>query len=189
MGLRNHSAYSDSFLQFVTTKCNNWCPVFSKPMYFDILKDTMAFCQKKYDVALPAYVFMPNHIHMLLNFQSDFRLSDFMRDFKKYTSYRIIEDIKSEKNTLLLDTLGYVSRKQRHKLWADRFDSVMLDEPVLSLQKMNYIHQNPVKKKFVEKPEDYKYSSAGFYKGKSELYMPVNDLFEVMGWDEYTLYF
>ena len=131
---------------------------------------------------------MPTHLHMILVFERKFKLSDFMRDFKKWTSVKILENLHNENEFKLLRKMKYRFREQKHKVWQDRFDGYSLKHPNVVFQKMLYIHQNPVKKKLVEKAEDYFYSSAGFYKGHQNLFMPVNDLFEVMGWDERTLY-
>ncbi|MBL0105323.1 MAG: transposase [Bacteroidetes bacterium] len=186
MGRRNHKAYSDFPLQFVTTSCNEWLPLLTDIKHLEILRDSILYCMNKYTVALPGYVFMPNHTHMMMLFKEDFRISDFMRDFKKHTSIHIRESIEKQNQSLLLCAMEYKTSRQQYKVWNDRFDSRSLEHPLRALQKLNYIHQNPVRKNLVTLPEDYKYSSAGYYKGKEDLFLPVDNIFELMGWDEGT---
>jgi hypothetical protein len=50
------------------------------------------------------------------------------------------------------------------------------------LTKLNYIHQNPVRKNYVARPEDYLYSSASYYSGKTKQFLEVKHIFDVIGW-------
>ena len=52
---------------------------------------------------------------------------------------------------------------QKRKFWMKRFDDEVIRNQNMFLVKLNYIHNNPVKSGLVEKPEDYKYSSARNY--------------------------
>ena len=129
---------------------------------FRILIDGLGFYNKKYNARTVAYVFMRNHIHFIVYFTERNFLSDYVRDFKKYTSIKIREYIGIGKPDLL-EGLTYEHRTQHFKVWQDGFDDVMLCSKDVCEVKMAYIHNNPVKASLVDEPTKYRFSSAAFY--------------------------
>jgi putative transposase len=87
-----------------------------------------------------------------------------MRDFKKFTSGEIRRKLEADEYLSELESLRYKYRKQKIKVWQDRFDDVALYSRKVLETKLNYIHENPVKKGFVKFAEEYKYSCAAYYK-------------------------
>ena len=55
------------------------------------------------------------------------------------------------------------SETGKNKIWQEGYHPIAIKSQEVFNQKLEYIHYNPVKKGFVEKPEDWKYSSAGNY--------------------------
>ena len=89
-----------------------------------------------------------------------------MRDFKKYSSVQIKEELYAEENQRLIsifrnNAIGY--KGQDFKLWMDRFDRVGIYTPQILKQKVDYIHFNPVRRNLVKDILDWKYSSARNY--------------------------
>ena len=127
--------------------------------------DSMNFLNEKYKSCILGYVIMPNHIHLILYFREQNQLSNWMRDLKKYTAYRIRLQIEQAGEIQLLNKLRLPRRKSVFKVWEDRFDDVAMKTSKVLLVKMNYIHTNPLQAHWnlVNKPEDWKYSSAGYY--------------------------
>jgi REP element-mobilizing transposase RayT len=145
MGLRFAQKQHDRCF-FVTTTFRDWRNLGKIQGFYERLADSLSFCSSKYDASLFAYVFMPTHIHLLLAVAGD-RLSDFMRDFKKYISQKVACDLD-------LGTGG---------VWMPRYDRVViLTEEVFRI-KLEYIHYNPVKDGLVVRPADWKWSSAADY--------------------------
>ena len=94
-----------------------------------------------------------------------------MRDFKKYTSAHIRRMVK-ENSSKLLKNIRFEYRKQSYKVWMDRFDEVYIKNRKMLERVLDYIHENPLQKKWqiVENPWDYPYSSAAYYhSGKTGL--------------------
>ena len=129
---------------------------------FELILENFKFYNNKYQARLCAYVLMVNHIHFVIYFETESRLSDYMRDFKKYTSLQIREYLQ-ENYPEKLNGMSYEYRKQKFKLWEDRFDEVHLYTRKVCEIKIDYIHNNPVEAGLVTRPENYKYSSAAFY--------------------------
>ena len=107
---------------------------------------------------------MPNHLHLLTGNNENTLLSNIMRDFRHFTSSQIIKYLSNDNERLLLYIFNKagekVNKPQQYKIWQDDFHpEAILSEEWLQ-QKMDYIHYNPVKKGFIEKPENWKYSSA-----------------------------
>lgn len=158
--------------------------------YYQIILESLRFLKQKYDFEVIAYVVMSSHVHLILFVQKGTTLSDIMRDFKKFTAYKIRKQLEEDKEYGLLDSLriercqevtpdttgisdttrspvpsGVTSRRkgQKFKIWEDRFDDLYLNQEKTFWIKFNYIHNNPVKARLVKQPEDYPYSSARNY--------------------------
>lgn len=130
----------------------------------NILIDQISYYLEKYHAELLGYVLMPNHIHLINFFKEYNYLSDFMRGVKRYSSKLIANEIEHHQPELIPNIL-YKHRKQNKKIWDDRFHDEVIYSTKFLVQKLNYIHKNPCQPYWhlVEKPEDYKYSSALFY--------------------------
>ncbi len=87
-----------------------------------------------------------------------------MRDFKKFTSTHVREEV--EKHSMsLLDQIDIHEEGGAFKAWMERFHEVYLEDLKHLERKLDYIHTNPLQEKWnlVQKPEDYQYSSASSY--------------------------
>jgi len=163
MGLRGRKKYNDAQCFFVTTTCYGFKHLFLDDRYYTVLKESLLFLNEKYKAELFAYVLMPNHIHLVINFIEENHLSAYMRDFKKFTAYRIRKLIELDGRKGLLSEIMFERGKQKFKVWQDRFDDVVLETEDVLTTKIEYIHFNPVKAKIVSHQEKYAYSSANFY--------------------------
>nr|WP_294862478.1 transposase [uncultured Fluviicola sp.] len=157
------------FVSFATVQ---WVDLFTREVYFGILADSLSYCRKHKGIELYAYVFMPNHVHLLFrSVEND--PSGFMRDFKGFTSRKLIEAIKenpreSRKEYLLKlfeDAGKKNSNVTKYQLWQQNNQPIEVFSPWVVEQKVNYIHNNPVKEGLVTNPADWKYSSARNYAG------------------------
>ena len=100
-------------------------------------------------------------------------LSDIFRDLKKFTSKKIISEIKqnpdeSRKNWMLWIFKSHGAKNPNNKefqFWQQDNHPIELDSNVKIDQRLNYLHENPVKAQIVENAEDYLYSSAKDYSG------------------------
>ena len=151
-------------IYFITTTVMNFDNILTlKEKYTSIIIDSLKFLNEEHKAALSAYVIMPSHIHMLIYIPKGESISDFMRDFKKYTSAAIFKEVQKDDNKILLQRLKSNSVGGKWKLWKDRFDSQIVISEKFFKQKINYIHYNPVKARLVEDINEWKYSSARNY--------------------------
>ena len=120
---------------------------------------------------------MTNHIHMIVGRSGDLKIEEIIRDFKKYTSVHMIRAIennplKSRKDWMLdiFNSAAEDSKKHvKYKFWQNEYHPVELFYNAMMKQKLDCIHENPVREGIVECPEEYLYSSARDYCGKKGL--------------------
>ena len=176
MGLRNRWNYS-GYPYFVTTTAVEWINVFKGKEYFDILCESLIFCKDKFRCKMLAYCLMNNHVHLVVWLNQKAAISDFMRDFKKYTSVQIRKVLEQQGEAELLNMLRINAQSvkgQVFKLWQSRFDDLVLTKHETIKTKINYIHKNPVRKGLVLRPEEWFYSSARDYLSVGASAIPVD---------------
>ena len=76
----------------------------------------MEFCCKKYDANILGYALMPNHIHLILHFQDGIKRIAFMRDFKKFTSVKIRQEIEVHSPEMIVN-IRHNRKGQVFKVW------------------------------------------------------------------------
>ena len=113
---------------------------------------------------------MSNHIHLIANTSESYLLKDAIRDFKKFTSKKIISLIQNEPKSRrewmlkLFEEEAESSRKHSYyKFWQAGNHAIELITEKFVWDKINYIHNNPVEAGFVKQAQDWIYSSASNY--------------------------
>jgi len=138
--------------------------VFKEEKYFKIIIESLNYCRKNKGLLLLGYVIMLNHIHLITSNDESTNLSDIMRDFKRHTSKLIAKTFESDNEKLFLYVFKKAAEKQgkgkKYKVWQDHFHPEAIYSEKWLHQKLNYMHNNPVRKGFVANPEDWKFSSA-----------------------------
>jgi len=79
-------------LYFVTFPVIQWIDALSRPIYKDLLIESLKFCQKEKGLEIYVWCIMSNHIHLILGRHGEEKMEDIIRDFKKFTSVRMIKD-------------------------------------------------------------------------------------------------
>ena len=164
----------DQVPHFLTLTIVEWIDLFSRQVYKDIFMDSLRFCIKNKGLVLHAFVLMTNHIHLIATSKEGTKLTNVIRDLKRFTADNFYKTIKSEpsesrRNWLiwLLESQGETSSSNvNYKVWQHENHPVMLDTNELIDQKLEYLHQNPVKAGICYTAEDYVYSSAANYAGE-----------------------
>jgi REP element-mobilizing transposase RayT len=163
-------------IYFVTFTIVDWVDVFTRTGYKRLIVDALIYCQQQKGLEIYAYCLMTNHLHLLVSAQHPAVLPDIIRDFKKHTSKEIVKLIQSEpesrKDWMLYRfqyNAKYTSRVQDYKVWQDGYHGIACDNISMLSQKLDYIHNNPVRAGIVNLPEHYQYSSAANYAGEGGL--------------------
>ena len=167
-------------LYFTTSTVIDWMDVFTRPLYKQIIVESLKYCQAQKGLEIYAWVLMTNHLHMIVGIdsnQSTNTISDVLRDFKKFTSKAIVKAIQDNpaesRKEWLLNRFWFRgvndSKIKNYKFWQDGSYIETIYSYEFYKEKLNYIHMNPVKQEIVDRPEDYIYSSAQNYCGQNGL--------------------
>ncbi|MDQ3821056.1 MAG: transposase, partial [Acidobacteriota bacterium] len=107
-----------------------------------------------------AYVIMPDHMHLLTN-QAD-TSANVLRYIKGITGRKVVDYLKEKNYQSSLEKLRHEEWKRKHSysLWQQEKNVFSLFSEAAFVQKVNYIHANPVRAGLVERPVDYRWSSA-----------------------------
>ena len=178
---RKYKIRDQDQLYFVTFTVIRWLDVFTRREYRDIFMDSLRYCQQYKGLDLYAYCIMTNHVHMIIGRRGTGDLQGIIRDIKKYTSVKIIEAVKdnpqeSRKDLLMwmFERTGrYNPNNKIYQFWEQQSHPIELNTNIMLEQRLEYIHNNPVKAGIVLSPEDYLYSSAINYAGLPEKLIDV----------------
>jgi REP element-mobilizing transposase RayT len=126
----------------------------------NVLCSAIDEARKSAGFLLFAYVIMLDHIHLLASRTSS--TSDLLRVIKGITARRIIDYLKSSSYLSSLAKLRHQERHRnyRYSLWQTEKNVLPLFSEGMFMQKVNYIHRNPVRAGLVENATDYRWSSA-----------------------------
>ena len=156
---------------FLTCTVIHWIDLFTRKVYRDIITDSLNYCVESKGLEVNAWVIMSNHIHLVVKAKETYRISDILRDFKKHTSKKMQEAILSgpeSRREWLLDKFAFEARRTGradfYKIWRDDNHAIDLSN-LDAMEKINYIHLNPVRAGLVELHAHYLYSSAVDYAG------------------------
>ncbi|NER09447.1 REP element-mobilizing transposase RayT [Muriicola jejuensis] len=179
---RNYKFHNPKAAYFVSFATVYWIDVFTRQPYFQILAEAITYCRKEKGMELFAYCFMPNHVHFIFrSFNGD--PASLLRDFKKYTSKRIVtairENFRESRREWLLEMFGNAASKKKnvknYQLWQHHNKPVELWSAKVIKQKLDYIHKNPIRSGFVVHPEEWKFSSARNLQGDHSV-MEIDDI-------------
>ncbi|MBS1586616.1 MAG: transposase [Bacteroidetes bacterium] len=180
-GYQIEDQYGTYFLTFTIV---DWVDVFSRKNYRDIVVDALDYCIKNKQLKLYGYVVMTNHVHLIARSERG-ALSDTVRDLKKYTARKILEAIQNEpesRREWLLHRFAWNAdqnkRSSDHQVWTHENHAIHIYSEDFFRQKLNYIHQNPVRAGWVEGENDYVYSSAKSLNENRNIRLQLCDWFD-----------
>jgi REP element-mobilizing transposase RayT len=163
-----YQIYNQGNTYFMTFQVVDWVDIFSRKIYRDIIIDSFKYCRKEKNLQIWAYVIMTNHVHCILSAKEN-NLSDIVRDFKRFTSTTILKNIDNNESRKdwMLKRFEFAARSHNRnnnlQFWTHENHAIEIVSQKILCQKMAYIHNNPVKAGWVEKAEDWIYSSQRNY--------------------------
>ena len=162
---------------FLTFSCFQQLSLFSRERTKRWLIEAIINAKEKYRYALWAYVIMPEHIHLLVYpMLEKYNISLFLKTIKQSVARKAKHYLK-ENNPDWLNKLT-VKRGPRNvfRFWqtGPGYDRNINSENEL-FEKIHYIHNNPVRRELVLTPQEWKWSSAGWYDGERDVMLPIDD--------------
>jgi len=149
---------------FITAVGKDRLPVFRTDKIKQITCDAIDEARTSSGFLLFAYVLMPDHLHMLTDAPS--KPSVVLQYIKGIVARRGIDHLKKGDYESSLQKLRHADWKRNHRfsLWQHDSDVFSVNSESKFMEKVNYIHKNPVRAGLVDRAEDYRWSSARWWK-------------------------
>ncbi len=146
-GLKRYQNTGD--LHFITFSCYRRQPFLSTSRARRLFEETLEQVRRWYAVDIKGYVVMPEHVHLLLSEPERSSLRVVVQMLKQITAQKIVP--------MLSNATG------RRRFWQVRYYDFNVRTREKQIEKLRYLHRNPVKRGLVEKPEDWEWSSFRHY--------------------------
>jgi len=176
MSRNSYKTYDDHHPYYITSSLKFGLPVFSVPLAAKVILDNIVYMRKNKGLRVTAFVIMENHFHAIIQGEN---LAIKIARFKSYSARKIIDLFKEQHRTRWLKRLKAVKQEYKtdreYQLWQEGFHPKQIIGDHMMAQKIEYIHQNPVKRGYVDKAEHWRYSSARNYAGIEGL-IPIDVL-------------
>jgi len=164
---RSRYQFTDpAYPHFLTSTVVEWLPVFTRQEAVRILFDSWRYLQDNQGLQLYGFVVLENHLHAVAQAKD---LLSTWSSFKSYTARRIIDLLKVHLAEEILQRMRLTAKASRsdreYQFWQEGSHPQVIEGEVMLRQKLDYIHQNPVKRGYVDEPEHWRWSSARNYSG------------------------
>ena len=186
-----HTKIDNAGIYFITFTCHGWLPLIELSNGFNAVYNFFSALNMQGHTVL-AYVIMPNHLHLLLHYNGGKSLKTVIGNGKRFMAYELVTLLEQNGQQVILKKLEAEvkskdrSRGKKHQVWINSFDVKECRTEKFILQKLIYIHENPLrgKWKLCNNSLDYPHSSARFYfNGKQQLF-EVKDYRDFVKWEE-----
>ena len=148
-------------IEFFTATCLNWQPLLRPNQHKQIILNSLRFLVDDKRIWLYGYVIMPNHIHILWCKQPDWLNKNVQQHFSKFTAQNLKWSLQN--NSEDLGNYKSTQNDREYQFWERRPHKAFIYNRAVLEEKLDYIHNNPVKAELCDLPEDYTYSSAAYY--------------------------
>jgi REP element-mobilizing transposase RayT len=162
--------HEDVQTYFCTFTCKNWLYLFSITNLYNEIYEWFNILVARGN-EIEAFVIMPNHLHLLIFVNENENINKLLANGKRFLAYGIVKRLELQKQNEILEQLQLAvtakekQRQKKHRVFEVSSDIKPCYTEKFLLQKLNYIHNNPVmsKWKLADLPETYFHSSACFY--------------------------
>lgn len=154
-------------LHELTFSCYRRMPLLNDDAWRTLLAESLDRAAKRYEFRLVAFVFMPEHVHLLAYPQGlEARIDLFLSAIKRPCSFRIKQSLMEQRSPILQQlTVRERPGVERFRFWQEGggYDRNLRSEQAV-LAAIEYIHLNPVRRGLCDRAVDWKWSSAArFY--------------------------
>jgi len=158
---RLHRYYGAGYLHFITTSCYQRLPLLAKPQHRDLLLKVLESVRRRYRFVVAGYVTMPEHVHLLLGEPERGNPSKVMQAIKQGFARRLLRRLRpghdSQQGSFWDIALG------KGHIWQARFYDFVVFTGEKRVEKLRYMHHNPVKRGLVLEPQQWAWSSYRYY--------------------------
>ena len=159
-----HTISRDTPALYITAVAKDRLPVFRADTIKIITCAALDEARRSGGFSIYAYVIMPDHLHAITD--GNLKPCEILRYINGIISRRVIDHLKEHGHNASLLKLRHETKERgyRYSLWDHHSNVFSITSEDMLIQKVNYIHQNPVRADLVEKAEDYRWSSIRWWK-------------------------
>lgn len=160
--------------RFQTFNVHNQLPLLTDNGIRQIIINEIDNARNKFGFRLIAYVLMPEHVHIVLIPKANSKVGFIIGEIKRFSSKRIHEYLIKQKSKLLEKLIVKRNDIAQFVFWQRRcYDHNIRSEKAM-WEKVNYCHNNPVKRGMVKSPADWKWSSYNYYYHDSDFPLKID---------------
>lgn len=130
-------------LHFLTFSCYRRKPLLDSATAYRAFELEFERVRQRYSLAIAGYVLMPEHVHLLVGEPGESSLAVVLQVLKQQTSRRF--------------------KREEDRFWQRRYYDFNVWNEEKRMEKLRYMHRNPVRRRLVAKPEDWPWSSFRHY--------------------------
>ena len=153
-----HRYYGTHDLHFITWSCYRRQPILGTAARRDLLLTILEQARRKYRFVVHGYVVMPEHVHWLITEPEEDDPSVVMKVVKQRFARQL-----NEKCRRTPAAQGQLWEKAPDAVWQKRFYDFSVWTEHKRIEKLRYMHRNPVKRGLVDQPDQWKWSSFRAY--------------------------
>ena len=170
-----HSRQAGYFITFNTV---DWVDVFIRPVYKQVIVHTLNHFIDNKGLNLFAWCLMTNHLHLVAQAKDGFIVGEIEKEFKTFTTNKILEALDTEPETRrdwmmkrFENVNSILTLNKKFQVWQNSNNPVFIDMRKTDqlIDHISFIHENPVRDRFVDSASEYPYSSARDYAGMKGL--------------------
>jgi len=135
MSADNYFITDQNATYFLTFTDEDWIAIFTRKEYKVVIADSLNYCIENKGLEVFAWCLMLNHIHLVCRAKEDYRISDIIRDFKKFTAKTILKMIEKEpesRKEWMLYRFKYAgkfdNRIKTYKFWQETNHAILPDQ-------------------------------------------------------------
>jgi putative transposase len=158
---RLHRYYGAGYSHFITTSCYQRLPLLGSPQNRDLFLCILEQVRRRYRFVVSGYVIMPEHVHLLLSEPERGDPSVVMKALKQGFARRLLSHLRVAASSYQLSMWG--GPLDQSRIWLPRFYDFVIFTEKKRVEKLRYMHRNPVKRGLVVKPQEWWWSSFRHY--------------------------
>ena len=158
---RLHRYYGAGYSHFITKSCYRRLPLLGSPRNRDLFVRVLEQVRRRYHFAVVGYFVMPEHVHLLISEPKRSNPSVVMQAIKQGFARRLLARLRKAQPAQQLAL--WSAPLECGRIWQPRFYDFVVFSDKKRIEKLRYMHRNPVKRGLVLEPEQWKWSSYGHY--------------------------
>jgi REP element-mobilizing transposase RayT len=166
MGRSRYKIYEPTHPHFMTCTILHWIPIFTRTQTTDIIFGSLKYLQENDNFILYAYVILENHLHLIASSDD---IGKSMSKFKSFTAKKILKYLHKENAKTILEQLAFYKKAHKketsYQLWQEGIAPKLIQGDKMMIDRINYIHNNPIKRGYIDEASHWRYSSARDYEG------------------------